>query len=53
MAGPRIMPLLPSLAVSYNDDELTLRAVPVSDAHDVGGAYELRWFVSEFAEGCR
>lgn len=38
---------------SYNDGELTLRAVPSTDAHAPGESYELRLFISPYAEPCR
>lgn len=38
---------------SYNDGELTLRAVPLSVARDAGESYELRLFISDYAERCR
>jgi hypothetical protein len=38
---------------SYNDGELTLRAVPSSGARDAGEPYELSLFISDYTERCR
>jgi hypothetical protein len=38
---------------SYNDGELTLRAVADSDEHGAGDPYELRLFISDYAARCR